>query len=41
MFPQFVREMTNDEAPALAAWLVAMVGDDDRWAEILHAVQNT
>lgn len=33
--------MSPDNALVLAAWLVAVVGDDERFAEILHAVQNT
>ncbi len=33
--------MTHDEALTLAAWLVSIVGDDDRWEEILKAVQGS
>lgn len=41
MFPKFTSAMNDDEALTLAAWLVSMVGDDERWQEILEAVQNT
>jgi len=33
--------LTKDEALVLAAHLVAMVHDDERWQEILAAVQST
>ena len=33
--------MDKNTALGLAAWLVAMVGDDERWDEVLKAVQNT
>lgn len=35
------RRFSHDEALILAAWLVSMVGDDDRWGQILAAVQGT
>lgn len=41
MVPLNTANMTTDEALTLAAWLVAIVGDDERWTEILEAVQNT
>ncbi len=40
LFPQFTASMSNDDALLLAAWLVSMVGDDDRWKEMLEAVQS-
>ena len=33
--------MTHDQALTLAAWLVSIVGDDERWEEILKAVQGS
>lgn len=34
-------KMTKDEALLHAAWLVAMVGDHEKFEVILDAVQNT
>ena len=33
--------ISEDDALNLAAYLVSIVGDDDRWEEVLKAVQNT
>jgi hypothetical protein len=42
LVPAATERMTYDEALTLAAWLVAMAGDDEiRFAEILDAVRNT
>ena len=34
-------EMSKDEALTLAAWLVALACDEERFKEILTAVENT
>ena len=34
------RELTHEEALVFAAYLVAMVGDEERWQEVLAAVQD-
>jgi hypothetical protein len=39
MRPKF--EMSPDEALRHAAWLIAVVGDEERFKEILQAVFNT
>jgi len=39
--PQAVREMDQERALLLAAWLVALVGDEARFAEILQEVKET
>ena len=36
-----IREMTHAQALVLAAYLVSLVGDDERWEETLRAVQNS
>jgi hypothetical protein len=33
--------LTESDALLLAAYIVSMVGDDERWETILTAVQNT
>lgn len=35
------REITKDEALMLAAWLVVLADDDEKFPSILEAVQNT
>lgn len=32
--------ISKDDALLLAAYLVSMVGDDERWQQVLTAVQN-
>jgi len=33
--------LTHEEALGVAAWLVMMVGDEDRWQQVRDAVQGT
>jgi len=39
--PEMRPLLTHDDALALAAWLVAMVGDRERFARVLAAIERT
>jgi hypothetical protein len=35
------RQLSKEEALVFAAWIVSLIGDDERWPQVLQAVQTT